>query len=121
MKYMAIEIIKDKVKEYKEKIRILKKERKDTYRYEEQFNYLVESIVYIYISLYEINNAIEYFHKNYIQERKEVKEYIILDILEMFNLNNEWIIEYEKHKDINYRDSLKEKYTEMKEKCKNEN
>lgn len=47
--------------------------------------------------------------------RKEVKEYILLEMLETFEFYEEWVLEYEKHLGkIDYRDSLKEKYNEYK-------
>ena len=50
-----------------------------------------------------------------IEKSRETLMYILLGYLEVFELYNEWIREYEKKK-INYRDELKEKYEEIKKK-----
>lgn len=81
----------------------------------EKINYFVECIIDIYFDLQEINEGIKYFHKNYIEDDKEVKEYILLNYLDNLSLHEEWILEYEKNiSKIDYRKSLKEKYKELK-------
>ena len=62
-----------------------------------------------------MKNGISYFHKQYINRDKEIKEYILLEKLEEYGLYKEWILEYEKHLEkIDYRNELKEKYKEYK-------
>jgi len=120
-KYIAIEVLNEMVIEMNEKLECLKKSKKSSYRDEFDLkkynNYFTECIVYFYFNLCEADNAIKYYHKNYIESHQEIKEYILLEMLENEELYKEWIIEYEKHLDkIMYRDSLKEKYVELKEK-----
>lgn len=116
MKYLAIEILKEKVSEYKLKLKEVKNNYHRSFDITESINNFVECIIYIYFNLCEVDNAISYFQKNYIERHKEVKEYILLDRLERFNLDLEWIKEYESHNDINYRESLRDKYKELKRK-----
>lgn len=109
-RYMAIELLKKQVLLLKEKYR-----QKDSYENETYANYFVECIVDIYIELCEVKNGISYFHKQYINRDKEIKEYILLEKLEEYGLYKEWILEYEKHLErIDYRNELKEKYKEYK-------
>lgn len=109
-RYMAIELLKKQVLLLKEKYR-----QKDSYENETYANYFVECIVDIYIELCEVKNGISYFHKQYINRDKEIKEYILLEKLEEYGLYKEWILEYEKHLErIDYRNELKEKYKKYK-------
>ena len=115
-KYIAIEAIKNKLENKKEKLKELEKNRKNTYDCEDHINNFVECVCYIYFELSEIDNGIRFFHKEYIEKNKEIKEYILLNMLDMFELDDEWIKEYEKHKNIDYRESLRGKYKELKSK-----
>ena len=110
-KYMAIELLKEQVENWKEKYK-----KQASYENEEYLNYFVECVVQIYFDLCEIQEGIKYFHKQYIKKDKEIKEYILLEMLEEFELYKEWILEYEiQAEKIDYRDSLREKYKEYKE------
>lgn len=110
LRYMAIELLKEQVIKWKEKYK-----KENSYENETYTNYFVECIVDIYFELCEIKEGIEYFHKQYIEKNKEIKEYIILEKLEEFKLYEQWILEYEKHMGkIEYRENLKEKYNELK-------
>ena len=113
VKYMAIELLKEQVKNWKEKY---KKENK--YETKEYVNYFTECIVSIYFSLCEYQKGIQHFHKQYIEGKdKEIQEYILLGMLEERKLYKEWVLEYESHLGkLDYRESLKEKYEEMKNK-----
>ncbi len=111
-KLKAINIFQNKINEIKEKINETKDYNSLFYLNEDK-NLSVESIVNLYLDLNLIDEAISYFHKNYNEKDKEVKEYIILTLLEDYELYEEWIIEYEKH-NVEYRESLKEKYREFK-------
>lgn len=109
-RYMAIELLKNQVTKWKERY-----QNDSSYENETYTNYFVECIVDIYFELCEAKEGIQYFHKQYIEKNKEIKEYIILEQLEEFELYKEWILEYEKYMEkIEYRDSLKEKYDELK-------
>lgn len=109
-KYMAIELLEKEVIKWKEKYK-----KDDKYENQEYTNYFVECIMDIYFELCEVKEGIRYFQKHYIERDKEIKEYILLEKLEEFELYKEWIMEYEKHLGkIDYRDRLKEKYTKYK-------
>ena len=109
-RYMAIELLKEQVIIWKEKYK-----KDDSYENQEYTNYFVECVVDIYFELCEVKDGITYFHKQYLEKYKEIKEYILLQKMEEFNLYKEWVLEYEKHLGkISYRDSLKEKYTKYK-------
>lgn len=82
---------------------------------EQDINHYVECIVEIYFSLSEVDKGIKYFHKNYIESDKEIKEYILLNKLDDLNFIKDWLNEYEKNiNKINYRDSLRKRYDELK-------
>lgn len=109
-RYMAIELLKEQVENWKAKYK-----KESSYENEEYLNYFVECIVQIYFDLCEIQEGIKYFHKQYIEKNKEIKEYILLEMLEESELYKEWILEYESQAEkIDYRDSLREKYNEYK-------
>ena len=116
LKYLAIETINELMKEKKDNYANLKKKSyHQEYEFQEKMNYCTECIIYIYFNLHEVDNGIKYFKKNYIEENKEVKEYILLDRLEMYDLYKDWIKEYESVVNkIDLRDSLKEKYEKIK-------
>jgi len=123
-KYMAIDLLKEeKDKKYVELLTLKKDKRISShllYDKKEKINYFVECILDIYFDLSEVEEAIKYFHKNYLKDNKEVKEYILLEFLEDNELYKEWIIEYEKHVGkIDYRESLKNKYNELKQTINN--
>ena len=108
-KYLAIEILKEKVGEWKNKYN-----KDSSYDNEDQLNSFVECVVYMYFNLYEVDKGIKYFQKEYVYKQKEIKEYILLEIIEEYGFYKEWINEYEKHiGKIDYRDSLKEKYSKF--------
>ncbi len=83
----------------------------------EEINDYVIAIINIYFILHEVPKGINYFHKNYIEDNREVKEYILLEELEYSKLDDYWIKEYESEMNtINFRDSLKAKYDNLKNK-----
>ena len=75
----------------------------------------VTAIFDINILLGTIDKGIEFFHKNYIARDKEIREYVLLNRIAYFDLDEVWVAEYEKHLGkIDYRDSLKEDYKKYK-------
>lgn len=110
VRYMAIDLLKEQVEIWKAEY-----QKKTKYKDRTYINYFVECAVAIYFELAEIKEGITYFNKQYIETQNEVKEYILLEMLEDFELYNEWVAEYEKHiGKINYRERLKLKYNEYK-------
>ena len=109
-RYMAIELLKEQVVVWKEKYK-----KDDSYENKEHINYLVECVIDIYFELCEEKEGIRYFHKEYIERNREIKEYILLEKLEEFEFYKEWVFEYEKQLNtVEYRDSLKKKYSKYK-------
>ena len=119
MKYIAIELIEEKIEAYYIKLQTLKKEKRKTYYVIESINDFTKAAFYIYLGLYETETGIKFYHKYYIETDQEVKEYILLEILDEFKLDSIWIDEYEKKLGkIDYRDTLKEEYINKKSKNK---
>ena len=113
MRRVAIEVLSDMIKVKQEKLKSLR-DSTSIFYLEERINYLVKCILYAFFELKQVEKGISYYHANYIESDKEIKEYIILGELESFKLYDEWIKEYEKHSKIRYRQSLREKYEEIK-------
>lgn len=109
-RYLVIDLLKEQQTKWKEKY------KKDKNYYNTEYtNYFVECIVDIYFDLHEVKEGVSYFHKEYIESDKEIKEYILLRIMEELEMYKEWIVEYENNiGKINYRDTLKQKYKELK-------
>ena len=109
-RYLAIELFQEKVNKWKEKYN-----EKPIYDNETMLNYFVECVTYLYFDLYEYDKGINYFKKQYIEKNKEIKEYLLFNILDEYELYEEWTKEYEKNVGkIAYRNELKEKYMELK-------
>ncbi len=113
-KEQAIDALKKKINYLRE--RDLKvKDSTTSYYINEDINYCIISISNIYILLSEVDEAINYFHKNYGEDNKDKKEEKLLEILEENDLIDEWIEEYEKNmKKIEFSDYLENKYKEFK-------
>lgn len=110
MKTMALEMLLDKHREFKGV-----NTKKLSYSEEEKINMYVTAIFDINILLGTIDKGIEFFHKNYIARDKEIREYVLLNRIAYFDLDEVWVAEYEKHLGkIDYRDSLKEDYKKYK-------
>ena len=109
-RYLVIDLLKEQQTKWKEKY------KKDKNYYNTEYtNYFVECIVDIYFDLHEVKEGVSYFHKEYIESDKEIKEYILLRIMEELEMYKEWVVEYENNiGKINYRDTLKQKYKELK-------
>lgn len=84
------------------------------YRKETHCNYAVEMYLLLKLKLYEYDEGISYFLKNY-SDKPSIKIYHLLGILEVDGLNDYWIREYEKavKKRIVVHDSLKQKYERL--------
>lgn len=109
-KLLAIETLKNKIISKKEELK-----KYDIYEIKERINYFTECMFLIYIDLCEIEEGINNFKKFYLEQNKEILEYIIFDILEMESKYDWWIKEYEQNQEkINFRESIKEKYNNFK-------
>ena len=101
LKEMAINSLKEKTEKLKQK--------KEDYSRNEYINYNIECIFKIYMDMEEYELAIKYFIKNYIEKFKEIKIYILLNLIDKYELDELWIKVYEGN-EIKYRDSLVEEY-----------
>ena len=112
-KNMGIKLLNDRVVELLELRKAYLKEKRQTYDLEEEIDLCTMCILDIFISLNKVDEGITYFHKYCCESQTEIKEYVLLEELEKYELYENWVTEYESHK-IAYRDSLKEKYSEFK-------
>lgn len=116
MNEIALELLKEKVNVLEDSLKTTKNSH-TRFELKEDINDYIKCILEIYSNLKQYELGIKYFHKHYIEDNKEVKEYILLDRLEKLELKDEWLKEYESNKGrIKYRDSINEKYREFKNK-----
>lgn len=112
-KEISLELLKDKVSTMKLHLKETKNSHEE-YAITNNINNYIECILEIYLTINEYECGIAYFHKNYIEDDKEIKEYVLLGKLEELNLTKEWIKEYESNNNIKFRNSINEKYTKFK-------
>ena len=114
---MSLDITKNKIIDLQEKLNSDKAKKSNAYEFfvKEEINAYTTLVLFLSIRINQVDDGIKFFYKNYIENSRETLMYILLGYLETFELYDEWIREYEKKK-INYRNSLKEKYEEIKKK-----
>ena len=87
----------------------------EMYELEETLNDFVQCNLEIYCDINEIDKGIKYFKDNYISQDEEVKEYVLLEVLDNYSLIDEWVKEYESKKSkIAFRKSLRKRYASLK-------
>ena len=85
------------------------------YYIKQNINFNAYMIFKLYVKLNETDKAIIAFNKIYIEKDKEIKAYVLLNLLKDNNLYKEYVREYEKNiKKIDYRKSLIEDYNLIK-------
>jgi len=86
------------------------------YKIKDKLNILAQTIFYVYVQLYEYDNAINYFELNYFERRKEIKLYIKLKLISNFSLNDLYIQQYESaiKYGIKPREELRKNYDTLK-------
>lgn len=91
---------------------------KSTYRVVENINNLTKFGFLCYIRLSEVDEAVNYFYKNYRYDDKEVKWYMLLTMLCKLGYNEIYIREYERavNSKIKPRESLQKIYKLIKQK-----
>lgn len=110
VKEMTIKLLQSKIDSLKIDLASIKDDYVEFYL-KEDINDYVQCVLEINLLLGEYQEGIKYFQKNYFEEIKEIKEYVLLNVLESYDLKNEWIKEYESKKDkIKFRDSINEQY-----------
>ncbi len=113
-KELAIELLKNNVLLQQEEIKKITNTTSKYYK-GENINNTILIILELYISLCEVDEGIKYYHKNYKEHDEEVKEYVLLEVLEENNLIGEWIKEYNKNfTKVKFRESIIEKYKKFK-------
>ena len=112
-KEISLELLADKVTALKIRLKDTKNSH-ERFDITDNINNYVECILEIYLTMSEYECAITYFHKNYIEDDKEIKECILLEKLEKLNLTKEWIKEYESNTNVKFKDSIIKKYTKLK-------
>ena len=78
----------------------------------EKRNNLTETVFRLYMSLCEYEEAIKYFHANYIEQDKEITLYVLLHLIEDYECINYWVREYKtaQGKGIEPRTGLQREY-----------
>lgn len=90
------------------------------YYIKENINYDAYTIFKLYLKQNQTDKAIIEFNKIYIEQDKEIKAYVLLNLLKDNKLYKEYVREYEKNiKKIDYRKSLIEDYSLIKNKYYN--
>lgn len=114
---LAIQILEDKIKSLQEQLKDkkIKDDRHKNYEIQYKINHYVTIILILYIYLNEIEKGCKYYIKNHKENNNEINMYCLLDHLKHFELYEDWIREYESNK-VDYRDSLKKEYNEIKKK-----
>lgn len=85
------------------------------YYIKENINYNAYTIFKLYLKLNQTDKAIIEVNKIYIEQDKEIKAYVLLNLLKDNKLYKEYVREYEKNiKKIDYRKSLIEDYSLIK-------
>jgi len=109
-KEFIIEIVKTKIKEFK---------NKNTKDYSYEIDEYIEGVLILYVLSNKYEEGIKYFLNETYERYMETKMYIILNVLYHNDLFEEYIITYEKYKSkVKYRDELNSLYRECKEKIK---
>ncbi len=114
-KNTSIVIIKQKVLDLKEQLKSLGKSDRKTFATKEDINFFTEIVFFLELALGENEEAINYFLDNEIKINKEIQLFVLLNHLKREELFEDWIRVYEEHK-VDYRESLREDYKEVKEK-----
>lgn len=113
-KEISIELLNEKINILNQKLKETKNSHQE-FDIKENINNYVKCVLELYLMLNKYEVGIKYFHKNYIESTKEVKEYVLLNKLEDLELTKEWLKEYERNMNkIKFRESLKEKYNNLK-------
>lgn len=112
---IAVEILKNKIKNLQMQLKDkdIKRNYDKTYKIESIINHYATIVLVLDIYLNNIDEGCKYYIDNYKERNKEITMYCLLNHLEDFDLYEEWIKQYKKNK-VDYRNSIKEKYNEIK-------
>lgn len=114
VKEISLELLQEMIINLKNELKGIKDGYREHYKTSD-INNFIKCVTIIYFDLDEYEKGKKYFHKNYIERDMEIKEYVLLDILENLDLDDEWLKEYEsKQGKIEFRNSINERYNEIK-------
>ncbi len=101
----------------KEVVALSNSEHGSEYNKRRKVNNLVEMALRLSIELHEIENGINYYWKNNMEQNKEVSLYILLRILFEYGLKDYWVQEYERvaSSGIDIREKLNSMYEYIQE------
>ena len=116
LKYKAIELIKEYVEEFEDKLKKSIKNSNESYRLKCSIEEMCETMLIISILLCEPEDAIKYYWEHDKESNPEVTLYKLLDTIDDCGDDKLWISAYEESlsKKIMPRDRLKELYAEKK-------
>lgn len=121
MKEMAIRESKGMLKENRQKeVKNTRFFDSSAYRKLKVNNILTKLVFRLYVSLNEVEMAIQFFNKYIQEDDREIELYILLKLLAQYDLTREWVTEFEKalKKGVTPRRSLLYQYEEMPDKFK---
>lgn len=112
---MSIEVLKENIVELQDKLKTkeVKNSWNKQYHIEKDINNFTTLILFLYININQVDDAINFYYKNYIEDSKEILMYCLLEYLEEFELYEEWVREYEKNK-VDYRDSINKNILQLR-------
>lgn len=116
LKYKSLEIIKEYVSSYEEKLKAEKKNSDNRFQLENNIEEMCETMLIISIFLCEPDAAVKYYWKHVKNYEKEIVLYRILDTIDQFGDDKLWLSVYEDglKKKIKPRASLEKHFHELK-------
>lgn len=119
LKYKTIAFIKEYVERYEAEIKAGTKRSHDEYRLKTYIKEMCETLLLISMSLCEPEEAVAYYWQHVHDSRPEITLYKLLDTIDEYGDDKLWISVYEDglQKEIQPRDTLEERYRELKKEC----
>lgn len=112
---IAVDILKSRIKDLQMQLKDknTKRDYDKIYKIEKKINHYTTIVLVLDIYLNNVDEGCKYYIDNYKERNKEITMYCLLNHLEDFDLYEEWINQYKNNK-VDYRNSIKEKYNEIK-------
>jgi hypothetical protein len=117
LKYKAMQLIKEFVDEFEDKLKKNIRDSHESYRIKSNIEEMCETMLIISILLCEPEDAIKYYWKHDKESEAEVTLYKLLDTISDFGDDKLWISAYEDgvKKGVHPRKTLKEQYEQLKQ------